>query len=199
MEYAYIRASTNSEKQDLSRQIRFAKKHNVKDENIFQEYASGAKRDRKELNRLLSIIKEEDTIISSDVSRLSRSIKGLLDLVEIAKEKKLRLIFGDGFTLDCRGKWSIMTEMQLLTFGLVAEMQRLMIVDAVIDGLETARENGRIGGRPKTTIDNIPESFYKYYPMYKNNQINKKEFSRLSKLSYPSIYKYLDIVEKNNN
>lgn len=40
-----------------------------------------------------------------------------------------------------------------------------------------------------------PDLFYRYYPMYKNNQINKKELSRLSKLSYPSIYKYIDLVE----
>ena len=55
---------------------------------------------------------------------------------------------------------------------------------------------GKVLGRPKTTINNIPDLFYKYYPMYKNKQINKKEFSRLSKLSYPSIYKYIEIVEK---
>ena len=63
-------------------------------------------------------------------------------------------------------------------------------------GLKNARKEGRIGGRPRTKKENIPVSFYRYYPLYKNKQINKKEFSRLAKLSYPSIYKYISIVEK---
>ena len=73
-------------------------------------------------------------------------------------------------------------------------------IDNIISALEEIQNRiENVRDEEQEAIDNIPESFYKYYPMYKNNQINKKEFSRLSKLSYPSIYKYLDIVEKNNN
>lgn len=63
-------------------------------------------------------------------------------------------------------------------------------------GLENSRAKGVTLGRPRTTTDNIPEIFYRYYPRYKCGDINKKEFSRLTSLSYPSIYKYLDIVEQ---
>lgn len=79
--------------------------------------------------------------------------------------------------------------------GLINEMQRLMIVEAVREGLASSKERGIIGGRPRTTIDNIPESFYKYYAMYKNNQITKVEFSKISGLSRSSIYKYINIIE----
>jgi len=103
------------------------------------------------------------------------------------------------FVLDCTGEISVFTQGQIMMLGLINEIQRLLIVSAVKEGLAASREKGIVGGRPKTCRENIPDIFYKYYPMYKNNQINKKEFSRLSKLSYPSIYKYLDIVEKNNN
>ena len=77
-----------------------------------------------------------------------------------------------------------------------AELDRKMKIYQINLGLKNARKEGRIGGRPATTRNNIPESFYRYYPMYKNKQINKKEISRLANLSYPSIYKYLDIVSK---
>ena len=56
MKWSYCRASTNADKQDLSRQIRFAHNHGVKDENIFKEYASGGKIERIVFNQLLKII-----------------------------------------------------------------------------------------------------------------------------------------------
>ena len=62
--------------------------------------------------------------------------------------------------------------------------------------MENAKAKGKIIGRPKTTEDNIPNAFYKYYPKYKNGEINKREFSRLCSLSYPTIYKYLKIIDK---
>ena len=79
--------------------------------------------------------------------------------------------------------------------GVFAELERNIITERVKSGLANARAKGRIGGRPKTTIDDIPDSFYKYYPQYKKGDINKSEFSRLCILSYPTIYKYLNIVE----
>ena len=79
--------------------------------------------------------------------------------------------------------------------GLINEIQRLLIVSAVKEGLAASRERGIIGGRPRTTMDNIPEVFFKYYAMYKNHQINKVEFSRITGLSRSSIYKYIDIIE----
>jgi hypothetical protein len=58
-----------------------------------------------------------------------------------------------------------------------------------------AKEKGAEIGRPKTKADDIPNIFYKHYPKYKNGEINKKGFSRLCGLSYPTIYKYLKITE----
>lgn len=74
-------------------------------------------------------------------------------------------------------------------------MERNIICERVRSGLVNAKAKGKIGGRPRTTVDDIPESFYRYYPQYKSGNINKSEFSRLCRISYPSIYKYLKIVE----
>lgn len=63
-------------------------------------------------------------------------------------------------------------------------------------GMLNAREKGKIIGRPKTTTDNIPAVFYKHYQKYKSGSLNKMELSRLCSLSYPTIYKYIRIVEK---
>ena len=68
-------------------------------------------------------------------------------------------------------------------------------MSAVKEGLAASREKGIIGGRPKTSKENIPDIFYKYYPMYKTGQLNKVEFSKITGLSRSSIYKYIYIVE----
>ena len=195
MKYLYMRASTNETKQSLQRQEKFGRDHNIPESNWFKEYASGAKNDRVELNRLLSIVVENDEIYSIDPSRLTRSLKYMMELLDFAKEKKIKLVMGD-FILDCTGEISVFTQGQLMMLGLINEIQRLLIVEAVKEGLAASRERGVIGGRPPTTTENIPDIFYKYYPMYKNGTLTKVEFSRISGLSRSSIYKYINIVEK---
>jgi DNA invertase Pin-like site-specific DNA recombinase len=81
--------------------------------------------------------------------------------------------------------------------GVFAELERNIISQRVKSGLHNAVAKGKTLGRPKTKEDDIPALFYRHYPKYKNNEINKKEFSRLCNLSYPTIYKYLKIIENN--
>ena len=196
MKYLYMRTSTAGEaKQSFQRQEKYGRDNNIAESNWFKEQASGAKDDRIELNRLLSIVQENDEIYTIDPSRLTRSLKFMMSLLDLAKEKKIKLVMGD-FILDCTGEISVFTQGQLMMLGLINEIQRLLIVSAVKEGLAVSREKGVIGGRPKTTIDTIPDVFFKYYAMYKNNQINKVEFSKITGLSRSSIYKYLNIVEK---
>ncbi len=194
MKYLYMRASTNETKQSLQRQEKFGRDNNIPEANWFKEFASGANNDRVELNRLLSMAKENDEIYAIDPSRVTRSLKFMMELLDLAKEKKIKLVMGD-FILDCTGEISVFTQGQLMMLGLINEIQRLLIVSAVKEGLAASREKGIIGGRPRTTKENIPDIFYKYYPMYKSGQLNKVEFTRITGLSRSSIYKYIDIVE----
>lgn len=75
MNYGYARCSTNELKQDIDRQKRELIKQGVAEENIYFEYESGTKIDRVEFNRLLETIDEGDTIIATEVSRITRSTK----------------------------------------------------------------------------------------------------------------------------
>lgn len=201
MKYSYQRVST-VDKQSLLRQEKFARDNNVPKENWFQEKASGAKNDRVEVKRLLSMLTENDELYVIDASRLTRSMKFLLELLDFAKEKKIKLVMGD-FILDCTGQLSVLTQGQIMMLGLLNEMQRLMIVEAVNEGLAAAREkNGGInpGGQPKLTKERLynknPE-FLKYYAMYKNKQISIVELARLSQISRSSAYTYVNLLEKN--
>ena len=101
MIYGYLRCSTNDKKQDIDRQKRDVKALvNEKIDKIYYEYESGTKIDREQLNCLLDIVKEGDTIVCTEVSRISRSTKQLCEIIELAKDNKLKLVFG-GFIVDC--------------------------------------------------------------------------------------------------
>ena len=74
MKYGYARCSTNESKQDINRQTRELKNLGIKEDNIFFEYESGTKDDRKELNRLMQIVRAGDSITSLEVSRDRKSV-----------------------------------------------------------------------------------------------------------------------------
>jgi len=192
MIYGYARCSTNEKMQDINRQVRELKQQGATDTTIYLEYESGMKADRAELNKLLNIVQSGDTIISTEVSRITRSTKQLCDIIELAKNKHIKLVLGN-FVVDCSKELDPMTDKMM---GVFSELERNIISQRVKSGMENAKAKGKIIGRPVTTAEDIPSIFYKHYPKYKKGEINKKEFSRLCNLSYPTIYKYLGIVEK---
>lgn len=109
MIYGYARCSTDETKQDINRQKLELEKQGVLEENIYWEYESGTKVDRIQFNRLLKVINKGDTIISTEVSRITRSTKQLCDIIEIAKNKQIKLILGN-FVVDCTKELEPMTE-----------------------------------------------------------------------------------------
>ena len=194
MIYGYARCSTNESLQDIDRQVRELKQQGAEEKTIYREYESGTKVNRIELQKLLDIVKPGDTILATEVSRITRSTKQLCDIIELAKNRKIKLVLGS-FVVDCRKDLDPMTEGMLKMMGVFAELERNMISQRVKSGMENAKAKGKTIGRPTVTADDIPANFYKHYPKYKKGEINKKEFSRLCSLSYPTIYKYLRMVE----
>jgi len=192
MVYGYARCSTNEKEQDINRQIRELKQMGAV--KIFSEYESGAKTDRDELYAMFDILKKGDTVIALEVSRLTRSTQHLCEILDIAKEKELKLIMGT-FVIDCTQPLDPMTEGMLKMMGVFAELERNIASQRIKSGMQNAKAKGSILGRPKTTEDDIPQVFFKHYPQFKSGKLNKVEFARLCEVSYPTIYKYLSIVE----
>ncbi len=194
MIYGYARCSTNEKMQDINRQVRELKQQGAVDETIYLEYESGTKVNRTELNKLLNVVKSGDTIIATEVSRITRSTKQLCEIIELAKDRQIKLVLGT-FVVDCSKELDPMTEGMLKMMGVFSELERNIISQRVKSGMENAKSKGKAIGRPTTTADDIPSVFYKHYPKYKKGELNKKDLSRLCALSYPTIYKYLRIVE----
>lgn len=195
MVYGYARCSTNEELQDINRQVRELKQKGATDTTIYLEYESGIKENRAELNKLLQVIQPHDTIVSTEVSRITRSTKQLCEIIELAKSRYLKLIFGN-FVVDCSKELDPMTEGMLKMMGVFSEIERNITSQRVKSGMQNAKAKGKTIGRPPVTADDIPSIFYKHYPKYKKGEINKKDLSRLCSLSYPTVYKYLRIIEE---
>lgn len=88
--YGYASCSTTEEKQDIKRQIRELKAAGA--EEVVFEYEHGDAKVKQNIQMMLDTAETGDTIITLEVSRLSRSTKQLCDIVETIKQKRLRLI-----------------------------------------------------------------------------------------------------------
>ena len=196
MIYGYCRCSTDEKKQDIDRQIRDLKNLGVERENIYLEYETGTKVDRVEFKKLLNVLGMGDTVVSTEVSRITRSTKQLIEVIELAKEKKLKLIFG-GFVVDCSKELDPMTEGMLKMMGVFSEMERNMISQRVKSGMANAKEKGAVVGRPKAKVEDISDDFKKYYKIYKENNLKKKDLKNMSGLSRPTVDKYVKMLEEN--
>lgn len=198
--WGYARISTidvnedsKNGKQNIMRQVDELRRMGA--EEIILESESGLKEDRKELQRLLSSVQEGDTIIALEVSRITRSTKHLCLILELAQVKKLKLIFGS-FIVDCSQNFvDPMTLGMLKMMSVFSELEAQLIKARVRSGLEHAKSKGIKLGRRPTRYEDIPSLFFHYLPKYQNREINKSEYARLTNLSMPSIYKYLEIVQ----
>lgn len=194
MVYGYARCSTNEKLQDIDRQIRELKQRGATDETIYLEYENGTKENRVELCKLMNVVQTGDTIISTEVSRITRSTKQLCDIIEFAKDRKIKLVFGS-FIVDCSSDLDPMTEGMLKMMGVFSEIERNIISQRVKSGMDNAKAKGKTIGRRKTTIADIPNVFLKHYDKYKKGELSKMDLSRLCDISYPTVYKYIGILE----
>lgn len=193
MIYGYARCSTSEDKQDIQRQIRELKAAGA--EEVVFEYEHGDSKVKQNLNMLLETAQEQDTIITLEVSRLSRSTQQLCEIINIIKQKRLRLIILGSITVDCRsGNIDPMSQAFVQMSAVFAELELSIIRARVKSGMANAKATGKQIGRPRTTKDDIPSVFFKHYPAYAAGKMNISEFARVCKLSRPTVYKYLKLV-----
>ena len=193
--YGYLRCSTDETKQDISRQERDIRSLVDKVDCIFKEYESGTKENREALNTLLDTVQEGDTIVCTEVSRITRSTKQLINIIQFAEDKKLKLIMGT-FILDCTGKeLDPMAKAMLQMMGVFAELERDMISARVKSGMANAKAKGKTIGRPTLTIESVSAKVKDIYKLYKNKSITKTDYAKMCDVSRPTLDKYLKIIE----
>jgi DNA invertase Pin-like site-specific DNA recombinase len=145
MNIGYARASL--EKQAIDRQLDELAAAGVQQSNTYQEKVTGTKRDRPELNRMLAGLRAGDTVIVVELSRVSRSTKDLLEIVDTIHKK------GAHFrSLNERWLDTTTPQGQLIftIFAGLCQFERDLIAERTKSGLKAAAARGRVGGRPTT-------------------------------------------------
>ena len=195
MKYGYARCSTNEDKQDIQRQIRELKASGA--EEIVFEYEHGDAKVKRNLQMLLDAAREGDTIITLEVSRLSRSTQQLCQIIDIIREKRLCLQIVNSITIECRnGQTDPMSEAFLQMAGVFSQLELAMIRARVRSGMANARAKGAKIGRPELTADDIPPVFLRHYPAFRNKILNLSELAMVCNLSRTTVYKYLSLLEQ---
>jgi DNA invertase Pin-like site-specific DNA recombinase len=144
----YARISTYDQTEAL--QIDALKEAGCK--KIFNDVASGAKSDRPGLKQALEYVREGDTLVVWRLDRLGRSLKDLIETVNMLAEK------GVGFRSLTEGFDTTTPGGKLIfhVFGALAEFERALIIERTQAGLAAARARGRKGGRkPKMTEKDV--------------------------------------------
>ena len=177
MKLGYARCSTLD--QNLDWQIDALTKEGC--DRIFQEKFTGTRKDRPELLRMMDMLREGDTVIICELTRLSRSVKDLFDLVEQVEKaganiKSLKEPWLDTTTPQGRLLFTI--------FSGVSQCERELIRERTMEGLASARARGRMGGRPgkdKKTIDQA-------LTLYDSKAYSVDEISKTTGISRATLY-----------
>lgn len=185
--YGYTRVST--QQQDLIRQLDLLKDFNCTE--IITEKMSGTKKDRPELIRLKDKTRTGDILIVESFSRLGRSTKDLIELVEHFEQKGVKLIsLKENFDTNTpQGK------LMLTVFQAFSQFERDLIVQRTKEGIESARARGRKGGRPR-----IKEKYIeKALNLYNSKEYSISEIVTMTGISQATLYRYIREREKELN
>ena len=194
MKRGYSRCSTNETKQDIGRQARELKAAGA--EIVYMEYEHGDAKVKSQQAQMFADAEAGDTILVLEVPRLARSTQQLCEIIEIIREKRLRLVILGSITLDCReGKADPMSEAFLQMAGVFSQLELAMIRSRVRSGMANAKAKGKRIGRPQVGKEDIPANFLRHYPAFKNGTLNVSELARVCDLSRTTVYKYLSLLE----
>ena len=139
----YARASL--EKQAIDRQLDELAAAGVW--RIYQEKITGTKRDRPELNRMLAALQQGDTVITVELSRMGRSTKDLLEIVELIHRKGAHFRSLNETWLDTTTPQG---QLIFTIFAGLCQFERDLTAERTKSGLKAAAARGRKGGRPAT-------------------------------------------------
>lgn len=182
MLFGYARVSTADQK--LSTQVDLLKDHGC--DKIFTDVASGVREDRQGLKEMLSFLRPGDTILVYKTDRIFRSLKNMIDLIELfnKKEVKFKSITEPAFdTTTANGKFLIQI------FGAVAEFERNLISERTKAGLEGARRRNKFLGRPKGASKESLEKYQYVKHLYENKNMPIDKACKQAGISKTTFYR----------
>lgn len=182
MNVAYIRVSTRE--QNEARQLEALQKYDI--EKWYTEKVSGKNMtDRPELQNMIDFVRQGDTVYCHDFSRIARSTRDLLDIIEKLNAKGVHLVSNkeniDTSTPNGR--------LMLTMLSAIYQFERENMLDRQAEGIAIAKRNGAYKGRKPIDIDS--EVFKAQYDRYVRREINKTELAKVLRVSRPTLDKMI--------
>ena len=179
MKIGYVRVS--SVDQNEARQIESLEKLGV--ERIYQEKISAKDTNRPKLQEMLDYVREGDTVYIHDFSRLARSTKDLLNIVELLEKKKVKLVsIKESLdTSTAQGRF------MLTMLGAIYEFERANMLERQREGIAIAKREGKYKGRKEVSIND----FDKHYQRYMNREVSKSQLAKELSISRPTLDKLI--------
>lgn len=173
----YVRVSTSSQSTD--KQDDAMKALGV--ERLFVEKMSGKNANRPELKKMLEYAREGDTVVVSDISRLARSTRDLLSIVDTLCQKQVGFVsLKESIdTTSPQGRFI------LTIFGALAELERENILSRQKEGIESAKARGKKLGRP---AKEFPKNWEAIYTKWKDGHISPTDAAKELKLKRLTFY-----------
>ena len=186
MKVGYVRVSTIEQNEE--RQLEQMKDLNL--DKIYKEKVSGKNTDREQLKLMLDFVREGDEVYVCDFSRLSRSTKDLLDIIETLEKKHVRLIsLKESFdTNTATGRLMITMIAAINTF------ERENLLERQREGIEIAKRQGKYKGRKMKQLDN----FNDVYQEWQQGNITATAACKLLGISRATFYNRIKQYEKDN-
>jgi DNA invertase Pin-like site-specific DNA recombinase len=176
----YARVSTRDQKPDLQRDAL----RQAGCERVFEETASGAKRDRPQLNAALDFMRGGDSLVVWKLDRLARSTRQLSETVEALERRAMGLkILTQNIDTASAGGRLIFT-----VFSAIAEFEREIIRESTRAGLDAARSRGRKGGRPRALSD---KDLKQARALLADPEITVEDVARRLGVGPSTLYRYL--------
>jgi DNA invertase Pin-like site-specific DNA recombinase len=179
--FGYARVSTLD--QNLDRQLDMLNERGA--EVIFTEKISGMKRSRPELNTLLAQLNAGDTVVVESLSRLGRSTKDLIELMELFQQKGVHLVSLKESIITSTASGKLLFSI----FSALAQFERDTLVERTNEGLRAAKARGHVGGRPR--ID--PQKIDQAIRLYHTRQYTIREIEALTGVRRATLYQYLNM------
>lgn len=182
--FGYSRVSGTQ--QDLSMQIDALIKHGVDERDIYMEKVSGAKRHRKELNHVLDLLRDGDSLVVYRLDRLARSTRDMLEISDLINAKGANLIsINDMIDTRSPGGKCIFT-----IFASISQMERELLISRTTDGQSAARARGVEFGRPKKLTEQLINQVHLAY----ENKTPMKDTCAMLSISKSTYYNALKIA-----
>ncbi|MDR0861193.1 MAG: recombinase family protein [Oscillospiraceae bacterium] len=179
MKIGYARVST--EQQNLDRQIDALNSYGV--DTMFTEKMTGTKKDRPALDKVRLKARAGDTIVVESLSRLGRSTKDLLNLVD-EFDKAGIIVVSLKENIDTQTPTG---KLLLTVLSAICQFERDLTVQRTNEGLAAARARGRNGGRPKADTKAIDKAI----KLYQAQTHSIKEITVLCGISQATLYREL--------